>query len=123
MRYLLIVLMLSVSMIVVSTSTKAGDAPQQPAGSKLAAAALEHANVQGGLIVELGMVDAQFTADLAARDAVTLQVLDTDPQCVADARKQLEAKGLYGRVTVDQFDGKNLPYADNLVNLVVVRGE
>jgi outer membrane protein assembly factor BamB len=120
MRYLLIVLMLSVSMIVVSTSTKAGDAPQQPAGSKLAAAVFEQANVQGGLIVELGMVDAQFTANLAARDTVTLQVLDTDPRRVADARKQLEAKGLYGRVTVDQFDGKRLPYADNLVNLLVM---
>jgi outer membrane protein assembly factor BamB len=80
----------------------------------------EKSGIQGGLVVELGFVDAEFTARLGAPDTVTLQTLDTEPQRVARARKQLEAKGLYGRITVDGFDGKTLPYADNLVNLIVL---
>ena len=80
----------------------------------------EMSTVQGGLVVELGFVDAQFTAKLGAPETVTLQTLDTDPRAVALARKQLEAKGVYGRITVDRFDGTKLPYADNLVNLIVL---
>jgi outer membrane protein assembly factor BamB len=49
-----------------------------------------------------------------------VQTLDTDPQRVASARRQLEAAGVYGKVTVERFDGKRLPYADNLVNLIVL---
>ncbi len=80
----------------------------------------QQANVQGGLVVELGLADLQFTTDLGAPDAVTLQTLVTDAARVADARESLEAKGLYGKITVAQFDGKSLPYADNLVNMFVV---
>jgi outer membrane protein assembly factor BamB/SAM-dependent methyltransferase len=84
-----------------------------------AALVYEQADVSGGLIVELGIVDPEFTADLGARDGVTVQSLDTDTQRVANARELLEAKGLYGTITASQFDGKILPYADNLVNMIV----
>ena len=80
----------------------------------------EKSGIQGGLVVELGVVDSEFTAKLGAPDAVTVQALDTDPQRVAGARKRLEAAGLYGKITVGRFDGKTLPYADNLVNLIVL---
>jgi len=85
-----------------------------------AAAVYEQANWKGGMVVELGMVDPRFTAALGAPDTVTLETLDVDPQRVAEARKRLEAEGLYGRVTVAPFDGERLPYADHLVNLIVV---
>ena len=90
------------------------------AESDLAATVYEKSGVQGGLVVELGFVDAEFTAKLGSPDAITLQTLVRDPRQVAGARKDLEARGLYGRITVDEFDGKTLPYADNLVNLVVL---
>ncbi|MHC4404161.1 MAG: hypothetical protein ACYTG0_31285, partial [Planctomycetota bacterium] len=90
------------------------------AEADLVAMIYEKSGIQGGLVVELGIVDAGFTAKLGAPDAVTLQTLDTDLQRVASARKRLEAGGLYGKITVDVFDGKTLPYADNLVNLVVL---
>ena len=80
----------------------------------------EKSGIQGGLVVELGVADAKFTAKLGTPDAVTLQTLDTDPRQVAGARRQLEAGGLYGKITVEVFDGKTLPYADNLVNLIVL---
>ena len=47
----------------------------------------EQSSFQGGLVVELGFVNAQFTASLGGRDAVTLHTLDTDPQRVAGGRK------------------------------------
>jgi len=81
----------------------------------------EKSGIQGGLVVQLGLVDAEFTAKLGVPDAVTVQTLDTDSQKVANARQHLEAKGLYGKITVEVFDGKTLPYADNLVNLVVIQ--
>ena len=76
--------------------------------------------IHGGLVVELGMADVEFTAQLGAPAAVTLQVLTTDPQQVAAGRHQLEQKGLSGKLTVEPFEGTALPYADNLVNLIVL---
>ncbi len=102
-------------LLLATAAARAGDDP--------AAAIFEETGVQGGLVVVLSPVDAEFTAELGVPEAITLQALDTDPQRVSDARKHLEAKGLYGKITVEQFDSKNLPYADNLVNLVVANGE
>ena len=38
---------------------------------------------------------------------------------VKTAREALRAKGVYGPVSVDRFDGIHLPYIENFVNLVV----
>ncbi len=85
-----------------------------------AEAVYREAGVRAGLVIELGMADAEFTAALGAPDAVTVQTLTGDPAQVAGAREHLEQKGLYGKVSVEQFDGTTLPYADNLVNLIVL---
>ncbi|MHC4353976.1 MAG: outer membrane protein assembly factor BamB family protein, partial [Planctomycetota bacterium] len=45
--------------------------------------------------------------------------LDSDRQKVRRAREHIQSLGIYGNVSVDMFDGRQLPYADNLVNLVV----
>ena len=45
--------------------------------------------------------------------------LDTRAENVAAARRHIQSLGLYGEVSVDRWDGKHLPYVDNLVNLVV----
>ena len=54
----------------------------------------------------------------AHRDYV-VHGLDTDAEQVADSREFIRSKGLYGPVSVDTFDGRRLPYVDNLVNLLV----
>jgi hypothetical protein len=46
--------------------------------------------------------------------------LSTDPAEVAAARSQLLAAALYGPVSADLWDGRHLPYADHLVNLLIV---
>ncbi|MCD6304377.1 MAG: PQQ-binding-like beta-propeller repeat protein, partial [Planctomycetes bacterium] len=44
---------------------------------------------------------------------------ETDPAAVRRARRYILASGIYGPVSVDGFDGRHLPYAENLANLVV----
>jgi len=80
---------------------------------------LDAADVVGGLIVHLGCGDGRLTAALGAGEACLVHGLDSDAANVAKARAYLRGKGLYGRVSVDRFDGRRLPYIDNLVNLVV----
>lgn len=104
-----------VSILLMTEAARGGDDP--------ATVIYEDTGVQGGLVVELCPADVEFTAKLGAPEAVTVQSLDSDPQRIARARKHLEAEGLYGKITVEQFDGKSLPYADNLVNLIVTSGE
>jgi outer membrane protein assembly factor BamB len=75
--------------------------------------------IQGGLIVELGCGEGELTTALAANDSLLVQGLDTDSANIAKARARIRSLGLGGRVSVDTFDGRRLPYVDNLVNLVV----
>jgi len=90
------------------------DGPEQQAAEILTAT-----GVQGGLIVHLGCGDGALTAALGAGDGYLVHGLDTDPAAVELAREHIRDAGLYGRVSADRFDGKQLPYIDNLVNLVV----
>ncbi|MFQ6130499.1 MAG: PQQ-binding-like beta-propeller repeat protein [Armatimonadota bacterium] len=75
--------------------------------------------VKGGLIVHLGSGDGKLTAALRANDSYLVHGLDPDPRNIERARQHLRSLGLYGKVSVEQWDQERLPYADNLVNLVV----
>ncbi len=76
------------------------------------------AGVRGGLIVHVGCGDGQLTAGFRAGEEYLVLGLDADEANVARLRAAIRAKGLYGPVTVDRFDGKTLPMIDNAVNLV-----
>ena len=80
---------------------------------------LETAGVEGGLVVHLGCGDGKLTAALRDNDRYFVHGLDSDPADVTAARAHIRSLGLYGPVSVDTFNGRQLPYADNLVNLVV----
>ncbi len=84
---------------------------------------MEATGVRGGLAVHLGCGDGRLTAALRAADAWIVHGLDTDTDDVTAARRHLRQRGLYGPVSVERFDGRRLPYVDNLVNLVVVNEE
>jgi len=85
-----------------------------------AADILKETGVTGGLVVHVGCDDGALTAALGANDGYLVQGLDTSAQSVDKARKHISDKGLYGKVTARVFDGGNLPYRDNTVNLIVV---
>ncbi|HUS92011.1 MAG TPA: PQQ-binding-like beta-propeller repeat protein [Phycisphaerae bacterium] len=85
-----------------------------------AADILKEAGVTGGLVVHVGCGDGTLTAALRANDGYLVQGLDTSAENVAKARRLISDAGLYGTVTARTFDGRSLPYRDNMVNLVVV---
>jgi outer membrane protein assembly factor BamB len=81
---------------------------------------LARSGVTGGLIVCIGADDPQFIAGLRAGDSYRVHALDQDGAKVAKAREWLQANGCYGPVSVTDFDGKRLPYSDNLVDLLII---
>ena len=95
----------------------------EPNPQKTAPDILTAFGIKGGLIVHVGCGDGKLTAALHANDSFLVQGLDTDMKNVAAARQYVQSLGLYGKVSVEQFDGKRLPYADNLVNLIVASDE
>ncbi|MCF7849749.1 MAG: PQQ-like beta-propeller repeat protein, partial [Kiritimatiellales bacterium] len=80
---------------------------------------LKEAGVTGGLVVQLGCADPAKLMELHASDAFLVHGLDTDSAVVQQARTAIAGKELYGKVSADTWDGKNLPYIDNLVNLLI----
>ena len=80
---------------------------------------LKASGVKGGLVVHLGCGDGRLTAALRTSESYLVHGLDADARNVEAARKHIQSLGLYGPVSVDQLRGGRLPYAENLVNLVV----
>lgn len=78
--------------------------------------------IQGGLCVVVGSDAATIGADILGTNATPFIVhaLEPDPSKVDSARRALMAQGRYGRITVEAWDEPTLPYADNLVSLLVV---
>ena len=102
----------AVSIILVAACAAA--AAPDGAGDILAAT-----GVKGGLVVHLGCGDGKLTAALRASESFLVHGLDADPGNVTAARKHVRSLGLCGKVTVERWTSARLPYADNLVNLVV----
>lgn len=86
---------------------------------RIASEILGGTGVKGGLIVHVGCGDGKLTAALRADDRYFVHGLDTDSTNVEKARKYIRSVGRYGDVSADRFDGRRLPYVDNLVNLLV----
>ncbi|MHC4401019.1 MAG: outer membrane protein assembly factor BamB family protein [Planctomycetota bacterium] len=80
---------------------------------------LKASGITGGLVVQLGCGDGKLTTALWAGDSFIVQGLDTHPTNVEKARAHIRPLNLGGKVSADGFDGRQLPYVDNLVNLVV----
>ena len=90
---------------------------RQPMG-----ALLESCGVRGGLIVHVGCGDGKETAKLWAGERFLVHGLDTDPANVAKARAHFRSLRVDGSVSAAVFDGERLPYAGNLVNVLLVSG-
>ena len=117
--FILCVVALHVALSVCSAPLGAADTPGPSVESDLAREILKATAVQGGLVVHPGCGDGKLTAALRASDRYLVHGLATDADDVARAREHIRKLGLCGKVAVDTFDGEHLPYADNLVNLLV----
>jgi len=80
---------------------------------------LKESGIKGGLIVHIGCRDGKLTAAFRANDSCVVHGLDKSTVNVARARKYIRSLGIYGYVSVDKLQGNRLPYAENLVNLLV----
>jgi len=88
--------------------------------AKAAKALLDKSGVQGGIVVHLGCGEGQLTQHLAPSGRYLVHGLDRDAANVAAARDAIRAAGKYGQVSIERLTGTQLPYADNLVNLLIV---
>ncbi|MCA8998032.1 MAG: class I SAM-dependent methyltransferase, partial [Planctomycetaceae bacterium] len=84
---------------------------------------LKETGVQGGFVVHVGCGNGELTAALKASDAFQVHGLDRNAKNVEAARASIQSAGPYGDVAADQWTTANLPYVDNLVNLLVVEQE
>jgi len=104
--------------------TLCGLVGQSQAAPKSAKDIIKASGVQGGLVVHLGSADGKFTAGLQINDRFVVHGLSRRRQQTDEARtyiKELKPHNRYGSVSVQHWDKdkKYLPYADNLVNLLV----
>ena len=81
---------------------------------------IKTSGVKGGFIVHLGCGEGDLTMQLAVGEQYLVHGLDTNSATVQQARLNLAQVQKFGKVTAGVYDGEHLPYADNLVNLIVV---
>ena len=82
---------------------------------------IEQSGLSGGIVVALDVSDGKSIADLALTDRFVVHgLLPTEPG-VEKARSEIKETGLYGRVSCDLYNGRDLPYIDNLVNLLLCK--
>ncbi|MBT3199016.1 MAG: PQQ-binding-like beta-propeller repeat protein [Phycisphaerales bacterium] len=81
---------------------------------------LKNAGVQGGLIVHVGCGDGAGTLALRPDDRYTVHGLASDASDISKARTLIAARGLYGEVSVRQWTPGKLPYADGLVDMLLI---
>ncbi|MCK5849637.1 MAG: PQQ-binding-like beta-propeller repeat protein [Kiritimatiellae bacterium] len=75
---------------------------------------------KGGLAVFIGFKDYSGMQEVAVNGGFLVHGLHRDEGAVSRARKALSKKGVYGLVSVAHHSLRSLPYADNLVNVLVV---
>ena len=79
---------------------------------------VSHAFGEGGIHVHVGGTAEQLMKLRA--DNRIVEGLHTDEAVVAKMRETIQKAGAYGSVSVQQYNGKTLPYIDNTVNQLTV---
>ena len=87
---------------------------------KLAKEIIRSSGIKGGLCVHLGCGDGTLTTELSLGGKFLVHGLVTDSTSTDKVRRYIQSKGNYGQVSVDCGSLVQLPYTENLVNLVVV---
>lgn len=94
--------------------------PKNEAAAQTAAAILKSSKVTAGYCVDLGCGDGRLMYELARQSDLYVIGIESDPQKVTAARRQLEAAGLYGsRVTIHQADPSDSHLPKYFANLIV----
>lgn len=82
--------------------------------------ALANLDAPGGLVVRVGASDVARTAVLNRDGRFLVHFLCSDSRAAEKVSSAVVSHGLAGKATVSVFDGGNLPFIDNVVNLLIV---
>lgn len=104
----------------VASCCAAVPAAEHAEAAQQAAEILDATGIKGGLVVHVGCGEGWLTEALRASDSYQVQGLDRDTANVRKAREYVKSRGTYGDVTIDRLAGRELPYIDNLINLLVI---
>ncbi len=82
---------------------------------------MERSGIEGGLAVYAGFEKGRDLVGLHPNDRFLVHGLTAGSKKADKARDFIRRKGLYGKITAEQWNGNKLPHTDDLVNLLVVR--
>ena len=84
---------------------------------------LSDSQFHGGLVVLVGRWDAELAVSLAKAPNVVVHGLMADREALPVVRDRIRKADLYGRLSAAWWQGPALPYADDMVNLLLVPDE
>lgn len=109
------------ALIIAACSSPALASAADPSDAvRTAASMVEASGASGGCIAVLGCDSAELPVALAQQGSFVVQVLAADRAQRDKLREEIRGTGLYGSVSADVLAVPSLPYADNLLNLVVI---
>ena len=88
--------------------------------AETAAQILRASGAPGGVCAVVGAADADLALAIAKQGSFVVHCLTPDAKTCDAMRKVIRTNGLCGTVSADVLHGDQLPYTDNLVNLLVV---
>jgi len=101
-----------------STVAAAEGAAQQ--ALKAASEMVRLSGASGGICAVIGSPDAELPLALSKQGRFVVHCLSRDAAGRDAIRKAVRPRGMYGTVSATTWDGRRLPYTDNLVNIIVV---
>jgi len=104
----------------VLTGLAAGGEPERQATSDAATAIVRVSGAAGGIIAVVEPTEADLAVALAKRGSFLVHCLTADAKRCDTLRQAIRAEGLYDTVSVSWWEETRLPYAGNLINVVVI---
>jgi outer membrane protein assembly factor BamB len=81
---------------------------------------IDKSGIEGGLIAHVGFDNGKLSSALHINERFIVHGISRDAEKIRDAREYLRKKNQYGKVTVQQWRDKTLPYSENLVSLLII---
>jgi outer membrane protein assembly factor BamB len=94
-----------------------GTIEQSP--SKTTKALMQSIDTPGGICVVLGRSDSELAFSISEHGSFTLHALYHDKDLLERVRKEIDRHGVYGKVSAALGRYDKLPYAENLVNIII----
>ena len=81
---------------------------------------ISKSNIKGGIIVHAGCGDGTLVAEMGNNKQFVIQGLQNNLLMVEKARRTIRNTPNEGRVSIKHWRGIKLPYAENMVNLLII---